>query len=104
MLLFVVWINFHTKNAENTFDKYFIVFFNRLITEKNPSLGDHSKDIDKKWLHKESSTLDSFEDEESILPDVKIDVMLGFICDVRSEVSANKAVPIAIVSTIELIF
>jgi hypothetical protein len=30
--------------------------------------------------------------------------MLGFICDVRSEVSANKAVPIAIVSTIELIF
>ena len=78
--------------------------FNRLITEKNPSFGDHSKDIDKNWLHIESSTLNSFENEESILSDVKIDVVLGFICDVRSEVSANKAVPISIVSTIELIF
>ena len=53
--------------------------------------------------NKESSTLDGFEDEESVLSDVKIDVVLGFVGDVGSEISAYKTVPISIVSTVEFI-
>ena len=53
--------------------------------------------------NKESSALDGFEDEESVLSDVKIDVVLGFVGDVGSEISADKTVPISIVSTVEFI-
>ena len=59
----------------------------------------------KKWQqNKESSALDGFEDKETILSDVKVDVVFGFIGDIGSEISAYKTVPISIVSTIELIF
>lgn len=53
--------------------------------------------------NKESSTLYGFEDEESVLTNVKINVVLGFVGDVGSEISANKTVPISIVSTVEFI-
>ncbi len=53
--------------------------------------------------NKESSALDGFEDEESVLSNVKIDVVLSFVGDVGSEISTDKTVPISIVSTVELI-
>lgn len=57
-----------------------------------------------KWQNKESSAFDGFKEQKSILSYVKVNVVLCFISDVWSEISTNKAVPISIVFTIELIF
>jgi hypothetical protein len=50
-----------------------------------------------------SSIFDCFEEEESVLSDIEIDVMVGFVRDVRSEVSADECVPVAIVLSVEFV-
>jgi len=48
----------------------------------------------------ESTTFDSLEKQETILPYVEIYVMICFIGHVWSEVSANKCVPVSIVLSV----
>jgi hypothetical protein len=53
---------------------------------------------------KESSAFDTFEQQESVLSKVEVNVVFGFIGDIGSEISTDKTMPISVVLTIEFIF
>lgn len=52
---------------------------------------------------KESSAFDSFEEQEAVLSEVKIDVVFGLVGYIRSEVSSNKTMPVSVVFTIQFV-
>jgi hypothetical protein len=56
-----------------------------------------------KIKEQKSTALDSLKQQETVLSQVKVNVVFRFISDVRAEVSAHKAMPISIVFTIKLI-
>jgi hypothetical protein len=55
------------------------------------------------WVNDHSSVFDGLEEEEAVLPNVKINVVFGLIGDIRSEISADEGVPVSIVFTVEFV-
>lgn len=61
----------------------------------------------KKIKHTEkqkSAAFDSFKQQKSILSEIKVNIMFGFICDIGAKVPSNKAMPISIILSVKLIF
>ena len=50
-----------------------------------------------------SAILDCLEEQECILPNIEIDIVIRLVGYIRSEISTNKSMPVAIESTIQLI-
>lgn len=50
-----------------------------------------------------SSAFYSLEQQKAVLTDVKVNVVFGLIGYIRAEISSNKAMPITVVSSIELV-